>query len=88
MFCFFLSPVVSNGFDDVLCKACIDKFEGNGSLHSFDRILLSAFEFDVYDVIKKSRYLSQRRCLLWLSRVYFSEWQLLNPALLFLDMIA
>lgn len=35
-------------------QACIDKFEGNGSLHSFDRILLSAFEFDVYAVIKKS----------------------------------
>ena len=25
-------------------------------MHSFDRILLSAFEFDVYAVIKESRY--------------------------------
>ena len=31
-------------------------FGGSGSLRSLDRILLSAFEFDVYAVIKESRY--------------------------------
>ncbi|XP_068761276.1 nuclear pore complex protein Nup85-like [Montipora capricornis] len=35
-------------------QSCIDKFGGNANLRNFDRILMSAFEFDVHAVIKES----------------------------------
>ncbi|CAH3040149.1 unnamed protein product [Pocillopora meandrina] len=50
----YCNPAVKSYDLQYHTQACIDMFGGSGSLRSLDRILLSAFEFDVYAVIKES----------------------------------
>lgn len=40
----------------IFFQSCIEMFGGDSQLGGIDRILLSAFEFDVCAVIKESRY--------------------------------
>ncbi|KAM7443264.1 Nucleoporin nup85 [Porites harrisoni] len=50
----YCNPAVKSFDLQYHTQACISQFGGSSNVHSFDRILLSAFEFDVHAVIKES----------------------------------